>query len=165
MKQNGFTLIELLVVVSVLGVLATVSVFGYGRVMETSRDTKRKLDVAEIANALETYNKANGRYPASLDELAQSGTYIRELPEDPLVSQNITYEYSPNADMSYYMVYARLESTNAYFILTPQGKETAEAIPTLAPTQIPEEYPDYPTTRPTIFQTPTPTIIPPTQFY
>jgi general secretion pathway protein G len=165
MKPNGFTLIELLVVISVVGVLISASLFGYSRVLQTSRDAKRKLDVAEIANSLESYNKDHGQYPADLPQLVASGSYLQELPEDPLASQNRAYVYEPNADFSYYILHTSLETADTHFILTPQGKETRDNIPTLMPTQIPNEYPQFPTRQPTILLTPTPTLIAPTSSF
>jgi len=74
MTRRGFTLIEALAVVSILGVLATLTVFAITQAQRQARDTKRKSDVAAISQAFEA--RAADR---ECDELNQSGLYPGNL--------------------------------------------------------------------------------------
>jgi prepilin-type N-terminal cleavage/methylation domain-containing protein len=51
-KQRGFTLIELLVVITIIGVLATISVVGLVSAQHKARDAKRKFELAQIGRFL-----------------------------------------------------------------------------------------------------------------
>lgn len=54
-KQSGFTVIELLIVISVIGILAAITVFAVPAYQQKTRDDQRKSDVAQIAAALNAY--------------------------------------------------------------------------------------------------------------
>jgi prepilin-type N-terminal cleavage/methylation domain-containing protein len=60
---KGFTLIELLVVIAIIGILITVGAVSYQRAVRLSRDSKRKTDLEQIRQALETYRSEEGVYP------------------------------------------------------------------------------------------------------
>ncbi|MEI8232799.1 MAG: prepilin-type N-terminal cleavage/methylation domain-containing protein [bacterium] len=98
--KKGFTLIELLVVIAIIGILITVGSVSYIRAMELSRDSKRKTDLEQIRQALETYRSEIGTYPASKD-LKDSlvSNYITTLPTDP--KPPATYAYTPNTTTTY----------------------------------------------------------------
>lgn len=59
----GFTLVELLVVISILGILATIGLVVFNSAQVRSRDTARKSDLRQIANALELFYTDYGYYP------------------------------------------------------------------------------------------------------
>ena len=61
--NKGFTLIEIIVVIAIIGILAGLSVFGFSRFQEDTRDARRASSVTVIAEALEKYFDANGEYP------------------------------------------------------------------------------------------------------
>ena len=66
MKKNsfGFTLIELLVVISIIGILAALTLVSFGGAQKQARDTQRKSDLNQVKNALENYaGSNNGMYP------------------------------------------------------------------------------------------------------
>ncbi len=92
--KKGFTLIELLVVISIIGILVATGVVGYSRATKLSRDAKRKTDLEQIRQALETYRAELGYYPGSTALLVSS--YITTLPIDPK-SPTYTYVYAPAA--------------------------------------------------------------------
>lgn len=66
LKNNrGFTLVELLVTISIIGVLASITVVSVGNVRQIARDSKRLADIKQLQTALEFYfNQQNG-YPAA----------------------------------------------------------------------------------------------------
>lgn len=57
---NGFTVIELIIVVTVIAILAAIAYVGYNGTQERARDTKRKNDLAMIAEAIQLYREKEG---------------------------------------------------------------------------------------------------------
>lgn len=91
-NNKGFTLIELLVVVAIIGILIAVGSISYQRAVQLSRDSRRKTDLEQIRQALETYRSENSTYPVTKDLL--SPDFINTVPQDPKVSsgyQDYTY--------------------------------------------------------------------------
>lgn len=63
-QQKGFTLIELMVVVSILGLMATLTLTALDTTKAKSRNAKRATVVRQYIDALELYrNDHNGYYP------------------------------------------------------------------------------------------------------
>lgn len=62
-KRSGFTLIELLVVVAIIGILSSIGVVIYLEQQKSSRDARRKSDLALISGALQNYFAVNKMYP------------------------------------------------------------------------------------------------------
>lgn len=120
--QRGFTLIEVLVVVTLLSILATFSISNYSQIQKQGRDSRRKTDFSQVRAALELYYSVNNSYPvaAGIYGLPWSsvfsdakGTYMKQLPTDPLGSKGTSYCYVPSGTppTSYYL-YAKLENTS-----------------------------------------------------
>ena len=107
--RKGFTLIELLVVISIIGILVAVGATSYQRAVKLSRDSKRKTDLEQIRQALETYRSEIGTYPsaATWEADIESG-YISEVPTDP---KNLLYVYTiTNGTSTAYSLCASLET-------------------------------------------------------
>ncbi len=63
-NRKGLTLIELLIVLALLSVLITVGITSYIRSQKNARDSKRKVDLENIRQALELYRFDNASvYP------------------------------------------------------------------------------------------------------
>ncbi len=60
---KGFTLIELLVVISIIGILAGVSLVSMQQLKIQARDTARKRDVVQLEKALVQYWERTGHFP------------------------------------------------------------------------------------------------------
>lgn len=116
--QKAFTLIELLVVISIIGVLAAVSIFGLSGARESARDSRRKSDLELVKSGLEIYRADCNVYPGSLGttligtgnptSCAVANTYISEVPVDPIPASR-TYRYATTA--SGYEICASLEQS------------------------------------------------------
>lgn len=104
MLKKGFTLIELLVVIAILGVLIALASSSFLTAQKQSRDSKRKTDLEQVRQALETYRSEVGQYPAALTDL--SPNYITTLPVDP---REGTYAYELGAGFTTYSLCAGLE--------------------------------------------------------
>jgi len=62
-RIRGFTLVELIVVIAVIGILATITVIGFGRYQADTRDARRASSATVIVESLEKYYDENGEYP------------------------------------------------------------------------------------------------------
>jgi len=110
--KRGFTLIELLVVIAIIGILVTVGTVSYQRASKLSRDTRRKTDLEQIRQALETYRSEIGTYPTTAQGtgVLQSGGYITTVPTDPKQSSGYAYTYTQLSNTTY-TVCATLETS------------------------------------------------------
>ncbi len=103
----GFSLIELLVVIAIIGILVGVGTASYQRAVKLSRDSKRKTDLEQIRQALETYRAENGTYPASSSwQTALEDGYITNVPSDP---RSNLYAYAVGTPATTYALCAALE--------------------------------------------------------
>jgi prepilin-type N-terminal cleavage/methylation domain-containing protein len=102
--QEGFNLIELIVSVAILGLLIVVvtTSINYPRIREYASDTKRKAEVAYIANVLGYYYSEQKNYPSKqmwdtvgcADQIPEFlKKYTNEMPCDP--DTNHPYYYEP----------------------------------------------------------------------
>ena len=64
-QHSGFTIVELIVIIVVIGVLAGISIFGYGAWQKNTRTTQVKSDLKAAAAAMEDARNFNNEYPAS----------------------------------------------------------------------------------------------------
>jgi general secretion pathway protein G len=79
--QSGLTLIELLVTITVIALLAGLTLAAVGGVNQKSYRDKAKAEIAAICNALEQYKSVNDSYPAAgaggFVPFAETGETIR----------------------------------------------------------------------------------------
>ena len=68
-KQQGFTLLELLVVIAILGLLAAIVGPQVVRYLGSSRSQTARVQVKNVASALELYRLDVGRYPTTTEGL------------------------------------------------------------------------------------------------
>ena len=102
LRKLGFTLIELLVVISIIGILVAVGVVSYTRAVKLSRDSRRKTDLEQIRQALETYRSENFAYPATSSLADLVPDYIAALPTDPKEgTAGYVYTYTRTANTTY----------------------------------------------------------------
>ncbi len=94
-NKNGFSLIELLLVVSIIALLATISIVSVNSLRVKARDTRRLADIKQLQANLQMYYMDHHFYPAgqlaSSTVLADNGfsnnptgnIYLRPLPTNP----------------------------------------------------------------------------------
>src|SRR3989344_1861551 len=115
--NRGFTLMEIIIVIGILGLLLTVGLASYQGSQRAARDSRRKVDLEIIAQALEIYKSDNGRYPGEIGCDSSRGScggcpcrgstwagrittalepnYIRDLPVDQRNNSTNYYSYEP----------------------------------------------------------------------
>ena len=71
-RRRGFTLLELLVVISILALLASLSVTVANAVMKRARLMQAEHICLELRKAVGTYSAEYGRYPIAADERSQA---------------------------------------------------------------------------------------------
>jgi len=113
MKTKGFTIIELLITITIIGVLATLTIVFLRPQILKARDAKRKSNINEIQTALEEYLTDNGCYPATGAVTCTPGNYLapylRKIQCDP---EGGSYEYTSETTScpSWYRIFAILEN-------------------------------------------------------
>jgi general secretion pathway protein G len=63
LHRRGFTLIELLVVITIIVILAGLSMGGYGYILRKQADSQAAIQISLLSKALEEYKLDNGEYP------------------------------------------------------------------------------------------------------
>ena len=58
--QRGFTIVELLIVIVVIGILAAITIVAYNNIQYRARDAQRRVNVSDIAKAIQAYNTLHG---------------------------------------------------------------------------------------------------------
>jgi general secretion pathway protein G len=90
MKPRGFTLIELLVVFTIIALLLTIALPRYFGSVEKSKEAVLKENLYLMRDAISHYYADKGRYPQSLDSLADD-KYLRKVPLDPVTDSSATW--------------------------------------------------------------------------
>jgi general secretion pathway protein G len=81
--RAGFTLLELLVVLAILALLATVSLPRYFHKVDIAKEQVLIENLRTTRDAIDKFYGDTGRYPESLEELAEK-RYLRAKPYDPV---------------------------------------------------------------------------------
>src|ERR671918_536358 len=85
-KTAGFTLLELMIVISIIIILAAITLPQYQRTIMHTREAVLRDDLFKMRSLIDQFGADKGRLPQSLDELVSEG-YMRELPVDPFTGQ------------------------------------------------------------------------------
>ncbi|MBL0726175.1 type IV pilin protein [Piscinibacter sp. HJYY11] len=93
-RHAGFTLMELMVVMAIIASLMTLALPRYFHSVERSREAVLKHDLAAMRDAIDKFVADRGRYPATLEELAEK-RYLRKLPVDPVTDSATTWVVVP----------------------------------------------------------------------
>lgn len=83
MRNKGFTLVELLVVISIIAILATISITVFSAAQGNARDGKRRSEISSIAKSIE----ASKDFTTNLykyDTTTLGNDFPQNTPSDPL---------------------------------------------------------------------------------
>ncbi|HEX6718491.1 MAG TPA: prepilin-type N-terminal cleavage/methylation domain-containing protein [Pyrinomonadaceae bacterium] len=95
----GFTLLELMIVISIIIILAAITLPQYQRTVMQTREAVLKDDLRTMRSLIDQFAADKARLPQSIDDLV-SGGYMREVPVDPFTGQKdwaITTGEDPNS--------------------------------------------------------------------
>ena len=84
--STGFTLLELVMVMTIIVVLAAVSVTSYQQIQSNTRETILKEDLRTMRKMIDQYAADKEKLPQALDDLV-SANYMRDVPPDPVTGQ------------------------------------------------------------------------------
>jgi len=63
---HGFTVVELIIIITVIAILATISIAGYNGATRLALSTAAKSDLQNVATAMTQYMRQHGQYPDTL---------------------------------------------------------------------------------------------------
>lgn len=84
--EHGFTLLELMIVISIIIILASITLPQYQRTIVATREAVLRDDLHKMRELIDQFAADKGRLPQSLDDLVTEG-YMREVPVDPFTAQ------------------------------------------------------------------------------
>lgn len=90
----GFSLIELMIVMSILGILASISIPSYQRHLIKARESVLAEDLYQMRQAIDQFFADNMRYPDNLEDLV-TAKYLRQLPQDPFTKSDKSWQVIP----------------------------------------------------------------------
>jgi general secretion pathway protein G len=99
LRTAGFTLLELMIVISIIIILASITLPQYQKTIMHTRETVLRDDLRKMRSLLDQFAADKGRLPQSLDEVVSEG-YMREVPVDPFTGQKdwaLTTGEDPNS--------------------------------------------------------------------
>jgi general secretion pathway protein G len=85
-SARGFTLLELVMVMTIIIILAAVSVTSYQHIQLKARETILKTNLQTMRKLIDQYTADKEKLPQSLDDLVAGG-YMRDVPIDPITGQ------------------------------------------------------------------------------
>ena len=92
-RPNGFTMIELLIVMTLIIILASISMVQYRNVQTRAKEAALKENLFRMRDAMDQFYADKNKWPADLAELVSEG-YIREVPTDPITASKDTWQTS-----------------------------------------------------------------------
>jgi len=90
----GWTLIELLVVITIILILATMTLVQYRNSIVHAKEATLRSQLFIMRDAIDQYYADKGKYPESVQTLV-SEQYLRSIPRDPFTESSDTWQTVP----------------------------------------------------------------------
>ena len=90
-SASGFTLLELMIVMSLIVVLAAITISVNANGQTRAREAVLKEDLFRMRDAIDQYYADKNEYPPSLQDLV-SAKYLRAVPNDPFTNSSETWQ-------------------------------------------------------------------------
>ena len=90
-SSAGWTLIELLIVISIIMILASMSLVTYRNSVTLAKEAALRSDLFMMRDAIDQYYADKGKYPDTLQTLV-SENYLRAIPKDPFTNSSDTWQ-------------------------------------------------------------------------
>lgn len=90
-NHKGFTLIELMIVITIIMILAAISIPIYINSIAHAKEAVLRDDLFTLRSCIDQYTLDKQKAPQSLQDLV-SGGYLRSLPKDPFTNSSDTWQ-------------------------------------------------------------------------
>jgi general secretion pathway protein G len=83
----------MLIVVALIGIVASIALPSYRHATLKAREAVLREDLWVLRDVIDQYHTDRGKYPTSLEDLADSGAgYLRKIPVDPMTGSSDTWQ-------------------------------------------------------------------------